>query len=77
MPEKKKAVKKARANYKSAVKKSKPGQGKRFDALSESIQAEGKSKKVADAVAAKAGRKKYGNKKMSGFSKMGKKRANK
>lgn len=58
----------ARKNYQKAVEASKPGEGKRFSALSKSIQAEGKSKKSADAIAASIGRKKYGAKK---FAKMG------
>ncbi len=53
---------------KSTAKKSKLGSGKRFGALSKSIQAEGKSKDQADAIAASIGRKKYGAKK---FAKMG------
>lgn len=58
----------ARKRYQAAVKTSKPGEGKRFSALSMSIQSAGKSKKSADAIAASIGRKKYGNKK---FSKLG------
>lgn len=64
-------AKAARAAYKRAAKTSKPGSGKRFSALSKSIQAEGKSKASADAIAASIGRKKYGAKK---FAKMGAKK---
>lgn len=60
--------KKLRENYKKVASKSKPGSGKRFSALSKSIESEGKSKKQADAIAASVGRKKYGGKK---FAKMG------
>jgi hypothetical protein len=58
-------VKKAREEYKSAVKTSKPGEGKRFSALTKQLEAEGKSPKSAKAIAASIGRKKYGPKKMS------------
>lgn len=61
-------VKRADAAYKKAAKTSKPGSGKRFATLSKSIQAEGKSKASADAIAASIGRKKYGAKR---FAKMG------
>jgi hypothetical protein len=56
--------------YEKVKKTSKPGSGKRFGALQKSIEAEGKSKEQAGAIAAAIGRKKYGKKK---FAKMGKK----
>jgi hypothetical protein len=52
----------------------KPGGGGRFAKLSKKIQGQGKSKKEADAIAAAAGRKKYGAKKMAGFSGKGRKK---
>ena len=64
-------VKRARANYKKAVKTSKPGEGKRFSALTKSIEASGKSPESARAIAASIGRKKYGAKR---FAKMGAKK---
>ena len=56
---------KAKANYEDVKKKSKPGSGSRFKALTESIEASGKSADSAKAIAAAAGRKKYGAKGMS------------
>lgn len=61
-------AKKAKVTQKRAQKTAKLGSGKRFDALSKSIQADGKSKKEADAIAASIGRKKYGAKKMTSMS---------
>lgn len=66
-------VKAARKNYQKVEKTSKPGSGKRFAALSKSIEAEGKSPKAAAAIAASIGRKKYGAKKMAAFSAKGRK----
>jgi hypothetical protein len=70
----KSARKTARKAYKKAVKNSKPGSGKRFSALSKSIEAEGKSPKEAKAIAASIGRKKYGAKKMASMSAKGRKK---
>ena len=56
-------------------KKAKLGSGKRFKDVSKSIQkSSGKSKKVADAIAASIGRKKYGKKKFAALSAKGRKR---
>ena len=74
---KKEKIARTKADYKEAVKTSRPGEGKRFKALSGSIaaqyEAKGKSpdeaKKIAGAIAAKAGRAKYGAKKMAKWSK--------
>jgi len=73
MPKSKKSVKVAKATkaYKRAVKTSKPGQGKRFAALSGKLSAEGYSEKSSKAIAASIGRKKYGAKKMAKFSAKG------
>jgi hypothetical protein len=43
-----------------------------FKKVSQSIQAEGKSKASADAIAAAAGRRKYGEKKMASYAARGK-----
>ena len=60
---------------KKKKKKAKLGSGKRFKDVSKSIQkSSGKSKKVADAIAASIGRKKYGKKKFAGLSAKGRKR---
>lgn len=56
------------------AKKPKLGSGGRFKELSSSIQKkEGLSKKSADAIAASAGRKKYGAEKMAKMSAAGRK----
>ena len=56
-------------------KKAKLGSGKRFKDVSKAIQkSSGKSKKVADAIAASIGRKKYGKKKFAALSAKGRKR---
>ena len=64
---------KARNNYEKVKANSKPGSGKRFAALSKSLEAEGKSPEAAKAIAASIGRKKYGAKKMSAWASKGKK----
>jgi hypothetical protein len=46
----------------------KPGGGGRFAALRQKIEGEGKSPAVASAIAASAGRKKYGASKMSAMA---------
>lgn len=64
------------------AKKPKLGSGKRFSSLAKSVASEyrkkGKSasqaRKIAGAVAASAGRKKYGAKKFSSMAQAGKKR---
>lgn len=57
------------------MKKPKLGSGGRFKELSSSIQKkEGLSKKSADAIAASAGRKKYGAEKMAKMSAAGRKK---
>lgn len=65
MAEKKsKATRKAlRMTQKKVQKTAKLGSGKRFGALEKSIEAGGKSKKAAGAIAAAIGRKKFGAKK--------------
>jgi len=55
------------------AKSKKPGGGGRFQALAKKIESKGESKKEADAIAASAGRKKYGEKKMNDWSEAGKK----
>jgi len=56
-------------------KKPKLGSGKRFKDVSKSIQkSSGKPKKVADAIAASIGRKKYGKRKFASLSAKGRKR---
>lgn len=52
-------------------KSMKPGGGGRFEKLEKKIEGEGKSAESAKAIAAAAGRKKYGKKK---FAKMGHKK---
>lgn len=66
-------VKKARATYVKVKKTSKLGSGKRFGALSKSIEAEGKDPKAAAAIAASIGRKKYGASRMASMAKKGRK----
>lgn len=55
--------------------KAKLGSGGRFKALQSKVEKEGLSKKAAGAVAAAAGRAKYGNAKMNEMAQAGKKRA--
>lgn len=62
------------SNYEKVKKKSKPGNGKRFKALTSKLMSEGKSKSSATAIAASIGRKKYGTKKMTNWAKKSKKR---
>ena len=57
--------------------KAKLGSGKRFAALEHKVEKEGYSKESAKAIAASAGRKKYGNDKMSDLARKGKERAKK
>ena len=59
------------------ARKAKLGSGKRFKAVSKSIQKSGKSKKSADAIAASIGRKKYGKKKFQKMAAAGKRRKSK
>ena len=59
---------------KATGKKPKLGSGKRFKTLQEQLEEEGKSKESAKAIAASAGRAKYGNKKMNAMAKAGKAR---
>ena len=59
------------------ARKAKVGSGKRFKAVSKSIQKSGKSKKAADAIAASIGRKKYGKKKFQKMAAAGKRRKSK
>jgi len=56
-------------------KSMKPGGGGRFAKFTKKLRAEGKSPKAAKAIAASAGRKKYGKKKMGKFSAKGRERA--
>lgn len=54
--------------------KPKLGSGKRFKAMTNKLEKEGKSVDSAKAIAASAGRKKYGNTKMQKMATAGKKR---
>lgn len=76
MPAKKsKAVRKTlAAKQKKVEKTAKLGSGKRFGALEKSIEAGGKSKKAAGAIAASIGRKKFGAKKFGKLSAKGRKK---
>lgn len=62
----------ARENYEHARRTSKPGEGKRFDALEESARAGGA--RDPGAVAAAAGRKKYGAKRFAKMAAHGRKK---
>lgn len=57
------------------ARKPKLGSGKRFAALERKVEKEGYGKESAKAIAAAAGRKKYGNKKMQKMAAAGKRRA--
>jgi hypothetical protein len=59
---------------KKETKKPKLGSGKRFKTLAEQLESEGKSTDSAKAIAAEAGRAKYGDKKMNAMAKAGKAR---
>lgn len=67
-------VKKAKAKYEKVKKTSKLGSGKRFAALSKSIEASGKSPESAKKIAASIGHKKYGTKKMTSMAAKAKKK---
>lgn len=69
---KKKAVPKT---YKG--KSTKPGGGGKFAMMVDALKRKGKSVGAAKAIAAAAGRKKYGAKKMAKFAAAGRKRAKK
>jgi hypothetical protein len=56
------------------MKKAKLGSGKRFKALTNKIEKSGKSAESAKKIAAAAGRKKYGAKKMASMAAQGRKR---
>lgn len=58
-------------------KSMKPGGGGRFAALKAALERSGKSENSAGAIAASAGRKKYGKKKFQAMAAAGKKRAGK
>ena len=53
----------------------KPGGGGRFKKFMSKVESEGKSADSARAIAAAAGREKYGDKKMNSMSEKGKKRS--
>ena len=57
------------------AKSMKPGGGGRFAKVKAAIERSGKSPEAAAAIAAAAGRKKYGKKKMAKWAKAGEKRA--
>lgn len=57
-----------------AKKSMKPGGGGRFQALTKKLESNGKSAGAAKAIAASAGRKKYGKKKMAKWSASARKR---
>lgn len=56
-------------------KSMKLGGGGRFQKLEKQVEAKGKSKDEAKAIAAKVGREKYGDKKMAAMASKGKKKA--
>ena len=56
------------------AKSMKPGGGGRFAKLKGTLEAEGKSAKSAGAIAASAGRKKYGAQKMAKWAAKGRKK---
>lgn len=66
------AKKKIADEYKG--KSMKPGGGGRFKKMVDDLMKRGKSRKQAEAIAANAGRKKYGPKKMSDMAASGRKR---
>ncbi|MGD9663117.1 MAG: hypothetical protein AB7U63_17815 [Porticoccaceae bacterium] len=68
-------VAKAQAAYKQAVKTSKPGEGKRFAAMENLLEAKGAEN--PEALAAYIGRKKYGPKGFATMAASGRKKANK
>jgi len=62
----------ARKAYEATAKKSKPGSGKRFKALTKAVKASGANN--PEAVAAAIGRKKYGKKRFQAMAAAGKRR---
>lgn len=66
------ARKVVRQRYEEAVRMSKPGQGKRFKALTEAAAASGAEN--PEAVAAAVGRKKYGKARFQAMAAAGRKR---
>lgn len=56
-------------------KSMKPGGGGRFANLTKKIEGQGESPKAAKAIAASAGRKKWGDKKMGNWADAGKKKS--
>ena len=76
-----KKIKKKKKDYlnkkakKYKGKSMRPGGGGRFAKLVDKLKASGKSEESAKAIAAAAGRKKYGAAKMKQMAKAGKKRA--
>ena len=56
-------------------KSMRPGGGGRFAKMEDALQAKGYSKGRADAIAASAGRKKYGKKKFQAYAAAGRRRA--
>lgn len=60
-----------------AKKSMKPGGGGRFQKFVNSLESKGMSKEQASAIAAAAGRKKYGAERMSKMAAEGRKRAKK
>lgn len=61
-------------NRRNKMSKPKLGSGGRFKVLTTKLKKEGKSDEAAKAIAASAGRKKYGNTKMSAMAAKGKKK---
>lgn len=57
------------------AKSMKPGGGGRFAKMVKGLKASGKDEESADAIAAAAGRKKYGKAKMAKFAAAGRRRA--
>jgi hypothetical protein len=68
-----KTIEKSEKKYERAKKSSAPGEGKRFEALSESLEAKGAGKVGGDpdALAAWIGRKAHGAKKMAAWAAKG------
>jgi hypothetical protein len=78
MPDSMTGKKKGKSKKKAKTykgKSMKPGGGGRFAKMVDALKKKGKSAKAAKAIAAAAGRKKYGAKRMAGFAAKGRKRS--
>ena len=67
----------SRAMNRAVTKSMKPGGGGKFHALVGKLESQGKSEDSAKAIAASAGRRKYGKVQMSKWATAGRKRASK